>query len=96
MIGIHKGTPRDTKFEFNYGIFIKKAINLFNQKSNKNNYINNEVKYNINEKYNNNQQENKNMNDMNQGKNSCGIKQINNFENNMTLENYSTLSRLIK
>ena len=96
VIGIHKGTPRDTKFEFNYGIFMKKAINLFNQKNNKNNYINNEVKYNINEKYNNNQQENKNMNDMNQGKNSCGIKQINNFENNMTLENYSTLSRLIK
>ena len=45
---------------------------------------------------------------MNQGKNSYGINQINNFENNMmygmnmcdnmtmTMENYSTLSRLIK
>ena len=48
------------------------------------------------------------MNDMNQSKNSYGINQINIFENNMmygmnmcnnmtmTLENYSTLSRLIK
>ena len=108
VIGIHKGTKEN--FEFNYGIFIKEAINLFNQKDNNNNNINvnNEDKNNIKEKYNNNQQENNNMNDMNQSKNSYGINQINNFENNMmygmnmcnnmtmTLENYSTLSRLIK
>ena len=107
VIGIHKGAPKENNFEFNYGIFIKEAINLFKQKGNNNTNIKYEDKYNIKEKY-NNQQENENMNDMNKGKNSYGINQINNFENNMmygmnmandmtmTLENYSTLSRLVK
>ena len=95
VIGVHKGAQKDTKFNFNYGIFIKAAINKFKNNNNDiNNYINNEDKYSINEII---RLENTNMNDMNQRTNIYGINQINYFERNINFGIInSTLSRLVK